>query len=88
MAFGEEGKPKQLDATGNVQTERALAGHQLQTATARSGVAQLLAAGGWSQMDLQGDVKLKEADRNAQADHATFVHAGQTAALTRTRCRS
>jgi lipopolysaccharide export system protein LptA len=82
LAFGEEGKPKQLDATGNVQTERALAGHQLQTATARSGVAQLLATGGWSQMDLQGDVKLKEADRNAQADHATFLHAGQTATLT------
>ena len=81
MTFGEEGKPRQLDATGNVQTERALAGHQLQTATARSGVAQLLAAGGWSQMDLQGDVNLKEADRNAQADHAMFVHAGQTATL-------
>jgi lipopolysaccharide export system protein LptA len=82
LAFGEEGKPKQLDATGNVQTERALAGHQLQSATAKSGVAQLLASGGWSQMDLQDDVKLKEADRNAQADHATFMHAGQTAALT------
>ena len=27
MEFGEEGKPKQLDATGNVQTERAVAGH-------------------------------------------------------------
>jgi len=82
LGFGEEGKPKQLDATGNVQTERALAGHQLQTATAKSGVAELLASGGWSQMDLQGDVKLREAERNAQADHATFLHAGQTAALT------
>jgi lipopolysaccharide export system protein LptA len=82
LAFGQEGKPKQLDATGNVQSDRALAGHQLQTATAKSGVAQLLATGGWSQMDLQGDVKLKEADRNAQADHATFLHAGQTATLT------
>ncbi|HKN74993.1 MAG TPA: LPS export ABC transporter periplasmic protein LptC [Candidatus Acidoferrum sp.] len=81
LAFGEEGKPKRLDATGNVQTERALAGHQLQTATAKNGIAQLLATGGWSQMDLQGDVKLKEADRNAQADHATFLHVGQTAAL-------
>jgi LPS export ABC transporter protein LptC len=82
LAFGEEGKPKQLDATGNVQTERALAGHALQTATAKTGVAQLLPTGGWSQMDLQGDVKLKEADRNAQADHATFTHVGQTALLT------
>src|SRR5580693_746926 len=46
-AFGKEGKPQQLDATGNVQTERALAGHSLQTATAKNGVAQLLATGGW-----------------------------------------
>ena len=82
LAFSEEGKPKQLDAKGNVQTERAIAGHSLQTATARNGVAQLLAAGGWSQMDLQGDVKLKEADRSAQADHATFTRAAQTALLT------
>jgi len=82
LAFGDEGKPKQLEAAGNVQSERALAGHPLQTATAKSGVAQLLATGGWSQMDLQGDVKLKEADRSAQADHATFMHNGQTAALT------
>jgi lipopolysaccharide export system protein LptA len=82
LAFGDRGKAKQLNATGNVQTERAVAGHALQTATAKSGVAQLLAAGGWSQMDLQGDVKLNEADRKAQADHATFTRAGQTALLT------
>jgi lipopolysaccharide export system protein LptA len=82
LAFGEEGKPKQLVAKGNVQTERSIAGHALQTATAKTGIAQLVATGGWSQMDLQGDVKLKEADRNAQADHATFTRVAQTALLT------
>jgi lipopolysaccharide export system protein LptA len=82
LAFADDGKAKQLDATGNVQTERAMAGRELQTATARNGVAQLLPTGGWSRMDLQGDVKLREADRNAHADHATFLHAGQTADLT------
>jgi len=82
LVFGDQGKPKQLDAKGDVQTERAMAAHALQTATAKNGVAQLLAAGGWSQMDLQGDVKLKEADRNAQADHATFTRVAQTALLT------
>jgi LPS export ABC transporter protein LptC len=82
LAYGEEGKPKQLDAKGNVQTERAIAGHALQTATAKNGVVKLLATGGWSQMDLQGDVKLKEADRNAQADHAIFTRVAQTALLT------
>jgi len=82
MAFGKEGKPRQLVATGNVSTERAAGGKPAQTATAQSGVAQLLASGGWSQMDLQGNVKLKEGDRSGQADHATFVRATQTALLT------
>ncbi|MGB8474528.1 MAG: LPS export ABC transporter periplasmic protein LptC [Candidatus Acidiferrum sp.] len=82
LVFGERGTPKQLDATGHVQTERAIAGHPIQTATADSGVAQLLPAGGWSRMDLQGGVKLKEAGRNAKADNATFLRAAQTAILT------
>ena len=82
LEFGPEGKAKQLKATGNVQTERALAGSPLQTATAQTGVAQLLPTGGWSQMDLQGGVKLKEGDRGGRADHAIFVRAAQTALLT------
>jgi len=82
MEFGEEGKARRLMATGNVLTERAVAGRPPQTAAAQSGVAQLLASGGWSQMDLQGNVKLKEGDRSGQADHATFVRATQTALLT------
>jgi lipopolysaccharide export system protein LptA len=81
-AFDPEGKPMQLAGTGNVQTERDIAGRPIQTATAQSGVAKLLATGGWSQMDLHDAVKLKEADRNAQADHVTFLRAAQTAILT------
>jgi lipopolysaccharide export system protein LptA len=82
MEFGPEGKAKQLIATGNVRTERAATGSPLQTATAQNGAAQLLASGGWSQLDLQGSVKLKEGDRSGQADHAVFVRATQTALLT------
>jgi lipopolysaccharide export system protein LptA len=82
MEFGSEGKAKQLMAIGNVQTERAVAGSPLQTASAQTGVAQLLPTGGWSQMDLQGGVKLKEGDRGGQADHAVFLRAAQTALLT------
>ena len=82
MEFGEEGKARKLVATGNVLTERAADGKPVQTATAHGGVAQLLASGGWSQMDLQGEVRLKEGDRSGQADHATFVRATQTALLT------
>ncbi len=82
MDFLEQGKPRELQATGNVQTERAMAGRPTQTATSRSGDVQLLPGGGWSQMDLQGDVKMKEADRSGQADHVTFQRATQTALLT------
>ena len=82
MDFAPQGKARQLDATGNVQTERWVTGHPVQTASAKSGVAQLSAAGGWAQMDLQGDVKLKEGDRSGQAEHATFQRASQTATLT------
>jgi LPS export ABC transporter protein LptC len=82
MDFAPQGKARQLEATGNVRTERWATGHPVQTATAKSGVAQLSAAGGWSQMDLQGDVKLKEGDRSGQAEHATFQRASQTATLT------
>ena len=82
MDFGPQGKARQLQATGNVQTERWVTGHPLQTATARNGVAQMSATGGWSQMDLQGDVQLKEGDHSGQADHAVFQRASPTATLT------
>jgi LPS export ABC transporter protein LptC len=82
MEFGKEGKAKQLVATGNVLTERTVTGKPTQTATAQSGTAQLVASGGWSQVDLQGNVKMKEGDRSGQADHAMFIRATQTALLT------
>jgi LPS export ABC transporter protein LptC len=82
LAFGALGKPKQLMADGHVQTERTLEGKPAQTATAQSGVAQLLATGGWSQMDLNGQVRLREGERNGQSDHAVFRRAEETATLT------
>ena len=82
LGFGDEGKPRQLVATDNVHAERIITGRPVQTASARNGVAELQPSGGWSQMDLQGDVVLKEADRSGQGDHAVFVRAAQTATLT------
>jgi lipopolysaccharide export system protein LptA len=82
MDFASSGKARQLQAIGNVQTERAMSGRPVQTATARNGIAELQATGGWSQMDLDGDVKLKEGERGGQATHAVFVRASQTATLT------
>jgi lipopolysaccharide export system protein LptA len=82
MLFDALGKPKQLLADGHVRTDRTMAEKPTQTATAQSGVANLLPTGGWSQMDLNGAVKLREGDRNGQSDHAVFRQAEQTATLT------
>ena len=80
--FAASGKARQLQASGNVQTERTASGRLPQVATAASGVVELQPAGGWSQMDLDGDVKLKEGERSGQGGHAVFVRASQTATLT------
>jgi len=82
MDFASSGKARQLQAIGNVQTERAVTGRPGQTATARNGKVELASTGGWSQMDLDGDVKLKEGDRSGQGGHAVFVRASQIATLT------
>ena len=82
LDFADSGKAKQLLANGNVQTERWITGHPVQTATAKNGLAQMAADGGWSQMDLTGDVKLKDGDRSGQAEHAIFRRTSQTATLT------
>lgn len=81
LQFGGDGKANQLIASGNVATERTLPGKPQQTATAQNGNAQLLGSG-WSQMELDGAVKLKEPDRSGQADRAVFVRSAQTATLT------
>jgi lipopolysaccharide export system protein LptA len=82
LDFASSGKARQLQAIGNVQTERAISGRPAQTATARNGIVELQATGGWSQMDLDGDVRLKEGERSGQAAHAVFARASQTATLT------
>jgi lipopolysaccharide export system protein LptA len=81
LDFGDTGKAKLLQATGNLRVERGATGKAAQTATGNNGVAELDANGGWSQMELHGDVKLKEGEKSGQADHAAFVHAAQSVVL-------
>ncbi|HUI74888.1 MAG TPA: LPS export ABC transporter periplasmic protein LptC [Candidatus Acidoferrum sp.] len=81
LDFGPLGKARRLTANGNVKTERSAPGKPLQTATAQTGWVDLLPSGGWSQMNLDQNVHLKEGDRAAQADHALFVQATETATL-------
>lgn len=80
--FGAAGRAQHVVGIGNVETQRELQGKPAQTATAASGDAQLDETGGWTQMTLQQNVHLKEGDRSADAQHAVFVRATQTAVLT------
>ncbi|HWY45717.1 MAG TPA: LptA/OstA family protein [Candidatus Sulfotelmatobacter sp.] len=82
LDFGDAGKAKLLQASGNVRVERSAPGKGTQTATGKSGVARLEAIGGWSQMELHGDVRLKDSEKSAQADDAMFVKEAQSAVLT------
>src|SRR5271157_5084796 len=82
MEFGDAGKARLLTAVGAVQTARELKGRPTQTANAARGSVTLDPAGGWSQMNLQGDVHLKEGDRTGEAQQAVFAKTAQTAVLT------
>ena len=82
MEFTGQGKPKLLNATGNVQTEREAPGHVVQTASSTSGVAQMGPGGDWSQITLRENVRLRDADHNAEAQQAVFLHTAQTTVLT------
>jgi lipopolysaccharide export system protein LptA len=80
--FGETGKARHLVATGNVETQRELKAGVTQTATASAGDVQLDSAGGWTQMTLRDNVRMKEGVRSAEAKQAVFVRAQKTAVLT------
>ena len=82
LDFSAQGKPQLLNAMGAVQSQREIPGRPAQTATSATGAAQLSAAGDWSQITLRGNVRLQEAERNAEAQQAVFARAAQTTVLT------
>jgi lipopolysaccharide export system protein LptA len=77
-----DGKASQLAANGNVQARRDISGVPPQITTAKRGVTHLLANGGWSQIELNENVKFKEGERSGQADRAVAVSATQITTLT------
>src|SRR5579859_1406903 len=81
LDFGDSGKAKLLQANGNVRLERGAPGKTIQTAGGQNGTVQLEATGGWSQMELHGDVRLKDVEKSAQSDDAVFVKAAQSVVL-------
>jgi lipopolysaccharide export system protein LptA len=82
LDFSAQGKPQLLNATGTVQSQREIPERPVQTANSATGVAQLSAGGDWSQITLRGNVRLQEADRNAEAQQAVFARVAQTTVLT------
>jgi lipopolysaccharide export system protein LptA len=82
LDFSAQGKPQLLNATGAVQSQREIPERPVQTANSATGVAQLSAGGDWSQITLRGNVRLQEADRNAEAQQAVFARVAQTTVLT------
>ena len=76
------GAASQLSADGNVQAERNVPGGSPQISTAGRGSVQLAAGAGWTQIDLDGDVRLKDGERSGQGDHATAVRAAESMTLT------
>jgi lipopolysaccharide export system protein LptA len=75
------GKATQLAANGNVQAQRDIPGAPSQITTAKRGVTHLLANGGWSQIELNENVKFNEGERSGQADHAVAVSVSQITTL-------
>jgi len=82
LTFAASGSANQLVASGNVVTDRTWPGKPVETATAQNGSAQLQGSGGWSQIELHGEVRVKEGDRSAQGDRVVLVRSAQTATLT------
>jgi len=82
LRFDAGGKPRRLEAQGNVRTEKTVDGSTRQTATTEKGSAELQPNGGWSRIELSDNVQLNEAQRSARADRATFERSDQSATLT------
>jgi lipopolysaccharide export system protein LptA len=82
-ASGKNSSPRMAsaEASGNVQMTRTLTGKPEQTATARQASARFDPRGDWSEITLNGDVRLREAARTAQAAKAVFDRAAQSAQL-------
>ena len=82
LEVAKTGKAQQLQAAGNVQMERNAKGQTPQTATSTNGTVLMDAAGAWSTITLNGNVRLKQDDKTCTSQQALFSRAAQTAILT------
>ena len=79
--FGERNRMKRLVAHNAVEVERRLAGRPPQVTSSRELAAQFGPGGEWTTVEQTGDVRLREADRTAQAERARLERASDIITL-------
>jgi lipopolysaccharide export system protein LptA len=80
--FDERNRMRNLTARNGVEVERRLAGRPPQTTTSRELAAKFGPGGDWTEVVQTGNVRLREADRIAQADRARYDRATDNVTLT------
>ncbi|MBI3670447.1 MAG: hypothetical protein HY237_11780 [Acidobacteria bacterium] len=80
--FDARNQLRTLTGRDGVEIVRRLPDGPPQATTAREFAVQFSPGGEWTQVDEQGDVRLRDADRSAQADHAVLVRSTDTITLT------
>ena len=80
-AFGQAGQLRELRGTGGVEVQRRMGDGAAVTSRSRELLALMGPDGAWSSVDQSGEVRLKNATGDAQADHAHFKRASDSVAL-------
>ena len=80
--FAEHNRLKNLSAHDGVEVERRLGNRPPQVTTSRELVAKFAPGGDWTEVVETGNVRLREADRTAQADRARYDRAADNVTLT------
>ena len=80
--FGERNRVRDLTVRDGVEVERRLGDRPPQVSTSRELVAKFGPGGDWTEIVQTGNVRLREAERTAQADRARYDRAADSVTLT------
>ncbi|HXN22074.1 MAG TPA: LptA/OstA family protein [Candidatus Dormibacteraeota bacterium] len=80
--FNPNGQPAELSSQGGAEVERHLQDRPVQTTSSKELHVTFETGGEWSEMNFEGDVKLREGERSAQANQAQLLRSTQTSVLT------
>jgi len=79
--FGELNRMKSLTARNGAEVERRLPGRPPQVTSSQELIAKFDEGGDWTELEQSGSVRLREADRAAQADRARYERSSDLVAL-------